>query len=202
MRDAISDPITPDQLLTSHEASALLQVNPSTINKWVQEGRLNAFRTPGGHRRIRAEDLVTFLDAYGMPIPRSFSFAVKRRLLIVDDEETQLSYLELLLAPHRDKLELLLISSGIDALLRVGAFQPHLIVLDVFMPDVDGMEVCRRLKANPATAASEVMITTAVLTPELEAQGREAGATTCVQKPIPLERLLGRLGIHSKRPLG
>ena len=50
--------IDADRLLTSHEVGALLQVNPSSINKWVNEGRLAAFRTPGGHRRIRAGDLV------------------------------------------------------------------------------------------------------------------------------------------------
>lgn len=61
--------ITPETYITSHEAGTLLQSNPSTINKWVKEGRIKAHATPGGHRRIRAADLVAFLAEYKMPIP-------------------------------------------------------------------------------------------------------------------------------------
>src|SRR5260370_5844825 len=71
--------IEADSLLTSHEVGDLLQVNPSSINKWVNEGRITAFRTPGGHRRIRASDLVRFLDGHKMPIPKMLAGVSKRR---------------------------------------------------------------------------------------------------------------------------
>lgn len=61
--------ITPDTYLTSHETGKLLQMNPSSINKWVKEKRIECFRTPGGHRRIKAADLVAFLKQHKMPIP-------------------------------------------------------------------------------------------------------------------------------------
>lgn len=69
--------ITPDTTLTSHKAGALLQVDPSSINKWIKEGRIAAYRTPGGHRRIRAGDLVGFLIKHQMPIPRELEPAVE-----------------------------------------------------------------------------------------------------------------------------
>lgn len=59
-----------DRLLTSHEAGWYIQVNPSSINKWVKEGKLKAFRTPGGHRRITVGDFIAFLEAYEMPVPQ------------------------------------------------------------------------------------------------------------------------------------
>ena len=55
--------ILPDSLLTSYQVGALLQVNPSSINKWVKDGRIPAFRTPGGHRRIRRLDVRVRLHA-------------------------------------------------------------------------------------------------------------------------------------------
>jgi len=61
--------ITADTQLTSHEVGKMLQSNPSSINKWVKEGRIAAFRTPGGHRRMFAKDVVAFLKAHTMPIP-------------------------------------------------------------------------------------------------------------------------------------
>jgi excisionase family DNA binding protein len=67
-------PINPETFITSHEAGVLLQSNPSSINKWVKEGRIKAHATPGGHRRILARDLVAFLVEYEMPIPDALVF--------------------------------------------------------------------------------------------------------------------------------
>ena len=54
---------------TTFEISQICQVNPTTVQNWVKEGKLKAFVTPGGHRRIQREDLLAFLKEFGMPIP-------------------------------------------------------------------------------------------------------------------------------------
>lgn len=56
-------------LLTTHDVAELLQMDPSTISKWIDKGILTAFRTPGKHRRVFTSDLLDFLKAYKMPIP-------------------------------------------------------------------------------------------------------------------------------------
>lgn len=65
--------ITAETFLTSHECGAMLQCNPSSINKWVKEGKIPAHRTPGGHRRIKAGDLVAFLKRFENPIPAALA---------------------------------------------------------------------------------------------------------------------------------
>src|SRR3954470_22428426 len=77
---------TTDQLFTTHDISRLLQVDPSTVSKWIDRGILMAFRTPGGHRRVRSGDLRSFLIAHQMPIPEELGSQVVR-LLVVDDEK-------------------------------------------------------------------------------------------------------------------
>src|SRR5437773_3543518 len=106
--------IDADQLLTSHQVGALLQVNPSSVKKWVNEGRIAAFRTPGGHRRIRVADLVEFLDVHKMPIPRALESVSKRRLLIVDDDVMHLRALERRLKPWRSHMQAMVVGNGID----------------------------------------------------------------------------------------
>jgi excisionase family DNA binding protein len=69
MFDTEPGPISASTYLTSHQAAQLIQVNPSSINKWVKERRILAYRTPGGHRRILAADFVAFLTEYKMPVP-------------------------------------------------------------------------------------------------------------------------------------
>lgn len=69
--DTVLKVVSPERLMTSHEAASFIQMNPSTINKWVKEGRIKAFRTPGGHRRITVGDFVDFLQAHEMPVPKT-----------------------------------------------------------------------------------------------------------------------------------
>lgn len=67
--------VEPDTLLSSYEVGWLIQASPSSVNTWVKRGLLPAHRTPGGHRRIRAADVVAFLDAHKMPVPKALDGA-------------------------------------------------------------------------------------------------------------------------------
>jgi excisionase family DNA binding protein len=193
--------ITADSLLTSHQAGSLLQVNPSSINKWVKEGRIPAFRTPGGHRRIRAGDLVAFLNDHQMPVPRTLAPASRTRVLVVDDDPKQLASMERLLKPYANRLDAVFVDNGIEALVKVGSFRPHVVVLDVFMPHVDGIEVCRRLHTNPETRSIDIIIASGQLTPEIERKALDAGARRCLHKPVRIDALLSDLGHSSEHQL-
>ena len=179
-----------DNLLTSSEVGHLLQVNPSSVKKWVDDGLLEAFRTPGGHRRIRAIDLLAFLARHRMPIPLELQDVGRRRVLLVDDDQPQLSALTRSLKRHAERIETISVNNGIDALVLVGSFHPHIVVLDVYMPDIDGLEVCGRLKKRPETRDVQVIIVSGGLTPTLERKALEAGAVRCLPKPIDTQALL------------
>jgi excisionase family DNA binding protein len=187
-----------DRLLTSHEVGELLQVNPSSVKNWVDEGRIAAFRTPGGHRRIRVADLVEFLDRHDMPIPRKLAAVGRRRLLIVDDDLMHLRALERRLKGYKSRVQVELTDNGIDALVLVGSFKPHLIVIDVYMPELDGIEVCRRLKMRADTRNIGVVIASGHLTKAVEESAISAGALRCVSKPIDLRVLLEHLGVQQQ----
>jgi excisionase family DNA binding protein len=185
--------IVRDQLLTSSEVGDLLQVNPSSVKKWVDDGLLIAFRTPGGHRRIRAADLVAFLVRHEMPIPADLEDAAKKRLLIVDDEVDQLKALSRSLKRFADRVEVTTTSNGIDALVLVGSFHPHAVLLDVYMPGIDGLEVCRRLKKHPSTKDVAVYVVSGAFTSALEQKALEAGAVQCLSKPVDVRVVLSLL---------
>lgn len=71
--------IEPDTYLSSHEVGEMLQCNPSSVNKWVKEGKIVAHRTPGGHRRMRAADVIAFLREFKMPIPKALDIETKTK---------------------------------------------------------------------------------------------------------------------------
>ncbi len=192
---AASADIRAEALLTSHQVSELLQVNPSSVNNWVRDGRLQAFRTPGGHRRIKARDLADFLSAHQMPIPKDLRFASKRRVLMVDDDMKQLTAFAKLLEPYEEELEIKLVDNGIDALMAVATFEPNLILMDLFMPEVDGLEVCRRLRANPKTADIEVIVASGNFNDSTKEEALRAGAQSCVEKPVDPRVILEAVGL-------
>ena len=165
------------------------------MNKWVAEGRIRAFRTPGGHRRIRVRDLVEFLEVHSMPIPREpmpyRSGACCWWMMM------PVSYARCRGCSAATKIDsgVSTASHGIDALLRVGSFKPHLVVLDMLMPGIDGLEVCRRLKANPETKSTRVIMVSGHWAPKAEKEALVAGAQRCMTKPIDPVIVMQELGI-------
>jgi len=80
-------------------------------------------------------------------------------------------------------------SNGYEGLLKVGTFCPDLLVLDLRMQDLDGLEVRRRIKANPATRATRILMITAFSEAGTAAEARRAGADGFLTKPLQLDDL-------------
>jgi len=117
----------------------------------------------------------------------------RARVLIVDDVASNLLILEAILGREYD---LLVSMTGEEALLIAVAKQPDLIVLDVKLPDLDGYEVCRRLKADGATRAIPVIFCTALDEVEDERRGFEVGAVDYVTKPLSELVVQARVRAH------
>lgn len=109
------------------------------------------------------------------------------KVLIVDDEWMTLNLLRMML--ERAGFEVIEAGNGLDALKRVDELLPDVIVLDVMMPELDGYEVCRRLRARPDTADLPILMLSAKTQPEAAEEGMRAGATRYLPKPITFEDL-------------
>lgn len=117
-------------------------------------------------------------------------------MVIVEDDPHQLRALTRILRRHRESVDASLFDNGRAALLNVEATRPCLVVMDVFMPGLDGVEVCRRLKANPATQDTRVVLTSGRMTSDVRAAALEAGAAHVLEKPFDLAMLLEQVA-HS-----
>lgn len=191
-----------EQLYTTHDISRLLQVDPSTVSKWIDRGILMAFRTPGGHRRVRSGDLRSFLIAHQMPVPEELGSGTIR-LLIVDDEKPVLEALKRAFKPVSAQVEVTTTTSGVEAMLLVSEQKPHGLLIDLNMLDVDGLEVCRRIRARKQLEGVRLLTMTARHTPETVDQSLKAGALACLAKPIEIEQVMEvfriPLGLNAKR---
>lgn len=192
-------PLPPDRLLSTVDVGRLLQVDPSSIVKWVNDGRLPAFRTPGGHRRIRVGELLTFLRAHQMYIPPDLEAGV-RRVLIVDADSKLLKSVQRGLKPYADVYQVRIADNAVDALVELGARPPDVLVVDVGLPGLSGLELLDRLKANPATATIEVVVLASRRTADLERKAQERGAKAVLVKPLALATLKDALGSSRGAP--
>jgi CheY-like chemotaxis protein len=113
------------------------------------------------------------------------------RVLLVEDAPFLRYAFGRLLRLHG--FEVMEANDGREALECVDAFQPELVVTDLMMPVMDGVELIERLRANPATASLPVVAITADATESTERKARKAGAIDIITKPIDLPVLLDRL---------
>ena len=115
------------------------------------------------------------------------------KLVVIDDMPVNIRILNAVLA--RD-FDVRCATSGREGLELVAREQPDLVVLDVMMPEMDGYEVCKRLKADPVTAQIPVIFITALDEAEEEARGLEVGAVDYLTKPVTPAIVLARVKTH------
>ena len=179
-------------VFTTHEVSKLLQVNPRSVINWIEQDLLDSYRTPGGHRRIRKNDLLAFLRKHKIPVPPALT-EEKLKVLIVEDEDSIVRILTTLFE-RQEVYDVSSASDGITALIEIGRSHPDLMVLDILIPGVDGLEVCRRIKEDRNNRTAIIAMSGQA---EVESKILQAGADCFLPKPLDLDRLLN----ESKRLL-
>ncbi|MBI2071386.1 MAG: response regulator [Elusimicrobia bacterium] len=182
--------IIPLRPLTTHQVAQFCAVTIPGVIRWVKAGKLKAYTTPGGHRRIRSEDLLAFMQRYGMPIPEGLSLANRNRVLIVDDDPGILHMIRRTLSKIQPPLEIETAADGFDAGQKSVVFLPHIVLLDLRLPGIDGFQVCENLKKNPKTSAAKIIAMTGADTPQARRKILDRGADAYLPKPFELRILI------------
>ena len=184
------------EYLTPNEVAKLLMVSPITVRQWAQKGELTAMTTPGGHRRFLREDLLRFARRRGLAL--AIPDDASQRVLIVDDHDVFAQSLGDLLELTDPPLMTEIACDGFEAGRKIQTFQPHIILLDLMMPGMNGFEVCERLKDDPSTKAIRVIGMTGYFSAENKARIMSAGAESCLLKPFDRATLLAVIGVEAK----
>lgn len=177
-----------DDILTVALASKYCSVSPKTIINWIESGHIEAYKTVGGHRRIKKSDLESFMRAQGIPIPDAIP-DVRKRILVVDDDPIIVETIVQALEEDEFDYEVISASDGFEAGLQVNHFKPHVLILDIMMPDIKGYEVCQKIKSNPETKDTRIIVLSAYLDEEKFKKMKDHGADVCFSKPLPLPQL-------------
>ena len=178
-----------EDVLTVFKASKFCSVSPKTIINWIESGHIKAYKTVGGHRRINRSDLLAFMHKQGIPVPAEEPVEVKQKILVVDDDPIIVETIVQALEEDEFDYEVISASDGFEAGLQVNHFEPNLLILDIMMPDIKGYEVCKKIKQNPETRDTKIIVLSAYLDEDKFKKMKENGADACFSKPFPLPQL-------------
>jgi len=178
----------PGRTYTTTEISRICDVYPASVISWIDSGKLRAYVTPGGHRRVTREDLIEFLKKCRIPIPPEV-MSDKKTVLIVEDEPDVARMIERALVRQQDHFAVQKAASGVEALVQIGQRCPDLVILDIVMPGMDGLKVCEKLRSMPETSSLKIIAISGKRTlTDKEIQSH--GISAFLKKPFCLEDLV------------
>lgn len=194
---------TKKETCTTKEAAALLSVTTRTIQLWAEAGILPAWKTPGGHRRFRDTDIKALQkkllggDEINQP---------KLKLLVIEDEPDLLTLYRFHVEGWTIPVELQTASNGYEGLLKIGAWQPEMIVTDLQMPNMDGFYMLQVLNRQAGLQTTEIIVVSALSKEDIKEKGGVPEGIKVYQKPIPFDlieqHVKRRLDSLKDRPSG
>jgi excisionase family DNA binding protein len=183
------------QVLTTGDVAKHCGVSLSTVFRWIKEGYISAYTTPGGHHRIVLGEFHRFLQRNDMPIPESvFTDAeLRRRVLVVDDDPRIIEMITDVLADCDRRYEVSSATDGFEAGMMISSFHPHLVILDLMMPRVNGFDICRRIRLNPETSSVKILAVTGFANSANRDRILSLGADDYLEKPLDTGQLVDRV---------
>jgi len=151
-----------ERVYTTVDLAKVCKVSLRTVIRWVDEGKLTSFRTPGGHRRVREEDLVKFLDHYQIP------FSVKpgggrKRILVVEQKRLLEGLLKQILRRSSDTHEVLVARDLYESAIKIGLVRPDLVLLGTIPKGQEIVKFCRSLRRIPEAKNTKITITVNII---------------------------------------
>ena len=175
------------------KAAELLQLSVGTVQSLVDKNILHAWVTQGGHRRISLESIENYqLQQQKLP-------AVERllnnrlRVMVVDDDALSRHLLQDTCLSVHPQIDCCAMSSAIDALLHLPIFNPHVMLIDLLMPEVDGWELVKRVQQQKDFTQLQILTLSALKQDELKSRGGPPQGSQFMSKPADLAWLRGYL---------
>jgi len=169
-------------VFTTYEIAQYCKVTITTVVNWIKDGSLKAYKTKGGHRRIKRNDFEVFLHKHNMPV------SFQQKILIVDDDYSIQTGLRKLFEGEGYEVEVA--SNGFEAGILVKEFIPTVVILDLIMPEFDGFAVCKLIKKHKELKYIKIIVLTGFPSQENCENAKKAGADTFLAKPIENKLIL------------
>jgi two-component system, OmpR family, response regulator len=169
----------------------MCHVTRGSVLRWIQDGKLAASLTAGGHHRVLDSDLVNFLKFLRLPVPPELQKVerelAKQAVLVIDDDVQFCGLMKRFFSKHFPQLQFEVVHSGFEAGMTVTRLRPSIVLLDLMLPGVDGFRVCQVIRETRELAGVRIIAITGHNHPEYKDRVRKLGADDFVTKPLDIE---------------
>jgi len=173
-----------EPLLTTNDVAEYCRVTRMGVSRWIRDGKLKAYRTPGGHFRILKSDFRDFLKCYGLPVdPALFGSEERKQILVVSDDPDIAQFIKEALECSGE-CQVTGCTDAYDLGLRVATLHPEVIIIDMAMPGQDSFELCRLIVGSPVTAHVRMLGLVDTLSEGVAERLRRCGVTELLVKPL------------------
>ena len=172
---------------STREAALALGICVRTVQLWAEQGRLKAWKTPGGHRRILRESIGEQLRERERSIGGG---ADDFDILIVEDDQIFRQMVQSKLRSVTPMVNIRTASNGIEGLIKLGERNPQILITDLLMPGLDGFHMLNTLTSSPSFRPMQILVTTGMSDDEIFRQGGVPEGVVVFHKPIEIAVLV------------
>ncbi|MCG3204317.1 MAG: Regulator of RpoS [Elusimicrobia bacterium] len=165
-----------------YEIARRCHVTPTTVYRWIKSHRLPAFKTGGGHHRVWEEDLLAF--------EKSLNLSGNTKILIIEDDAVSRRLMARLLGSHFESVEIHEAVDGYDGGFKTMEIRPDLVVLDLLLPCINGIRVCKTIRRSKDLKQTKILAVTAYHIEKSKRVILRAGADAFLAKPFKNDDLL------------
>ncbi len=176
--------------LSVGQVADICRVSKKTVLNWIYDGGLKAFTTYGGHYRVWPANVKKFLDSTGMDIPFDFIDERTTNLLIVDDDPDYAQMLKSAIKAELPDVEITSTDDGYEGLVMIGEIKPQLMILDIRMPKVDGLQILEMLKNRKPEHEMKILVVSAYLDDKTRKQLKNTVADYALDKLTDVDVLV------------
>jgi excisionase family DNA binding protein len=185
-------PAAGDDTWTTVEAAQQLGLAVRSVQLMVDRGELEAWKTPGGHRRISRASVDRWLAARRLPSaapaatespPVTTRAGAPTRVLLIEDSSYYQNLVTLLVREKFPSVDLHVADEGIAGLAMAGQLQPQVLVVDILLPGIDGATLITSLRTNPQFSGSRLIVVTSLDEAQREPYAFALAGVPVIHKP-------------------
>jgi len=169
------------EFYTTIQAAKLLGVSVRTVQLWVENGSLDAWKTAGGHRRIVASSVDDYIHANQTTSSGSSN---KMRVLVVEDNPTVSKFYEAAIKSWNKSIDVVTKKDGFDGLVEIGKQVPDLLISDIYMPGMDGLQMIRSLYKSELLPIERIIVISGLSQESISERGGIPSGIDFFAKPI------------------
>jgi excisionase family DNA binding protein len=179
---------TEKSIMDIHEVAKFLDLGIRTVYEMSRRGEIPC-RKIAKQWRYNRDKIIAWVGQTG-EIEEKPGDKSALKVLIVDDDESIIHLISDGLNSYLPNIRVQTAKDGLSALIAFGQFKPAVFILDIGIPKIDGLEVCRRLKNDPEVGPVYIISISGIEDPGLEEKARQAGVDLFLPKPLDITRLI------------